>query len=223
MLGAPRRTTRASTAFCRGIRRRRRSRRDRAGCARIASTGPCCSPTPVRAALAPFLARDPGARGLLRATSARRALLTRALDPPREDHGARADLDDRALSASSPARSAAPTGAMPGLDLVVDPDARERMEGRRLRGPGGPRSTSTLVVVTPGASFGASKLWPPEHFARSVRRACRVRELGLCAPCSHPGPGEEAIAARSPNATSDDAARSSTDPVTGSWTRARWP
>ena len=46
--------------------------------------------------------------------------------------------------------------------------------------------------MTPGASFGSSKLWPPAHFARCRRRdrtAARRSPVVLA-----PGPGEEALA-----------------------------
>ena len=47
-------------------------------------------------------------------------------------------------------------------------------------------------MVTPGANFGSSKLWPPEHFASACDALAERRELSVVLA---PGPGEEPIAA----------------------------
>ncbi len=75
------------------------------------------------------------------------------------------------------------------LDLALDPLAAAAID-QRLADAG--VASAELLVVTPGASFGASKLWPPEHFAAACDRL--QREFGLH-PIIAPGPGEEAVAA----------------------------
>ena len=143
-------------------------------------------PDSVRSALAPFLARIPLRAGYAR-DPARRALLTRPLAPPSED-GRRVPISmverylriSRALDCADPAT---------GVELVVDADARERLE-RRLRGAGAANGHA-LLVVTPGASFGSSKLWPTEHFARACDGLAATHGLRTVLA---PGPGEESIA-----------------------------
>jgi heptosyltransferase-2 len=51
--------------------------------------------------------------------------------------------------------------------------------------------TARLLLVAPGAAFGSSKLWPPEHFARACDGLARRHGL---LPVLAPAPGEEAIA-----------------------------
>ena len=68
-------------------------------------------------------------------------------------------------------------------------DARTRCHTRLAQL--GAATTEALVVVTPGASFGASKLWPPEHFAAACDAL--AQRLGLRTVIA-PGPGEHAIA-----------------------------
>jgi heptosyltransferase-2 len=46
-------------------------------------------------------------------------------------------------------------------------------------------------VVTPGAAFGSSTLWPAEHFAQACDRLADELDLR---PVLAPGPGEEPIA-----------------------------
>jgi heptosyltransferase-2 len=145
-------------------------------------------PDSPRAALGPFLAGIPRRVGYAR-DPLRRALLSEALPVPRAE-GVRlpVPMTERYLRITRrldcPDRGTA-------LELVVDPAVAERCEAR-LRGmglePGHPR-----LLVTPGASFGASKLWPPEHFAAACDGI--ARKLGL-APVLAPGPGELAIAER---------------------------
>jgi heptosyltransferase-2 len=142
-------------------------------------------PDSVRVAVAPFLARIPLRCGYAR-DLARRVLLTRALDPPREN-GRRAPVSmiERFLRITR-ALGCADRGER--LDLPIDPDARDRLEGRLARGG---LLEESIVVVTPGASFGASKLWPPDHFAA----ACDAlsERFGLRTVLA-PGPGEEQVA-----------------------------
>jgi heptosyltransferase-2 len=73
--------------------------------------------------------------------------------------------------------------------LFIPPETeevgRERLEGYGIR------ADDMVIGFNPGASFGASKCWPPEHFARLAELfqaafGCRILLFG--------GPGEEPIA-----------------------------
>ncbi len=149
-------------------------------------------PDSVHVAVAPWLARVPVRAGYAR-DLVRRALLTHALEPPRVD-GKRLPISmiERYLRIT---RALGCADAGIALELPLDPLARERVAKRlALAGVG---ESEPLVVVTPGASFGASKLWPPERFAAAcvgLRAAHGLRAILA------PGPGEEgvshAIAAR---------------------------
>src|SRR5262245_9961907 len=147
-------------------------------------------PDSARAALDPFAARIPIRIGYAR-DALRRFLLNHAIDPPRE-RGRRIAISmiERYLRL---ARAAGVRDAGDALELHVHADAAERAEAL-LSSAGVPRGERVLLV-TPGAAFGASKLWPPEHFAR----ACdELRErfglLPLVAPA--PNAAEIAIARR---------------------------
>lgn len=142
-------------------------------------------PDSVRSALGPFLARIPLRVGYAR-DALRRALLTRALAPPLTPEGDRRPVSMieryleivRALGCGDAGRE---------LELAIRPAAAERVQ-KRLAREG--VAAEELLVVCPGARFGASKLWPPESFAR----ACDLlAEHGLLTVLA-PGPGEEEIA-----------------------------
>jgi heptosyltransferase-2 len=117
----------------------------------------------------------------------RRVLLTHALPPPEQD-GERIPISmiERYLRVT---RALGCADAGPDLDLVVDAQARGRV-ATRLAGAGLDEATR-IVVVTPGAAFGASKLWPAEHFATACDRM--AVDLGLRTVLA-PGPGEEDVA-----------------------------
>ncbi len=143
-------------------------------------------PDSVRSALAPALARIPVRAGYAR-DPARRSLLTVWLDPPREG--------GRRLAISMIERYLRITRALgcddcgEALELAVPDQAREELDNR-LWAAGVERSEG-LLVVTPGASFGSSKLWPSQYFAQACDEL--VRRRGLRAVLA-PGPGEERIA-----------------------------
>ena len=143
-------------------------------------------PDSTRAALGPFLARTPVRAGYAR-EPLRRALLTLVLPPPTEG-GRRVPISmvERYLRIT---RALGCPDAGPALELAVDVEARERVS-KRLAEAGLLPGERTLVV-TPGASFGASKLWPPESFAAAADAI--ARRHGLRAVLA-PGPGEEEIA-----------------------------
>ncbi|NNL84058.1 MAG: lipopolysaccharide heptosyltransferase II [Myxococcales bacterium] len=145
-----------------------------------------CFPDATRAALLPALAGIPLRIGYAR-EPLRRRLLTRALDPPRQN-GRRVPISmiERYLRITR-ALGCDDAGDATELRVASSADARvrERLRAEGLDDPDG------YFVMTPGASFGASKLWPPEHFAAACDQLSERLELrGVLAP----GPGEEVIA-----------------------------
>jgi heptosyltransferase-2 len=143
-------------------------------------------PDSPRAALAPFLARIPRRAGYAR-DPLRRLLLTDALAPPREG-GRRTPISmiERYLRVT---RSLGCPDRGTALELRVDPEVAERVakDLARRGAPDGMR----ILLVTPGAAFGTSKLWPPEHFARACDGLARRHGL---LPVLAPAPGEVVIA-----------------------------
>ncbi len=142
-------------------------------------------PDSIRAALAPALARIPARVGYARDVL-RRALLSRALDVPRAD-GRRVPIPmtERYLAL---VRALGWTGATPRLELRLPPELAQRAEALLVaRGLG----ARPFALVSPGAAFGSSKLWPAEHFAKACD-GLRL-DLGLEVVLA-PGPGEEPLA-----------------------------
>jgi len=143
-------------------------------------------PDSVRCALGPFLARVPVRAGYAR-DPVRRVLLSHALAPPREG--------GRRLPISMVERYLRITRALGCADagrrttLAVDPAAREAVCKRLAEVGLAPRQPT--LVLTPGASFGSSKLWPPVHFASACDQIARRHGLSVVLA---PGPGEEALA-----------------------------
>jgi heptosyltransferase-2 len=142
-------------------------------------------PDSTHSALAPFLARIPVRCGYAR-EPLRRALITQALDPPRQD-GKRLPISmieryqriTRALGCPDVGTE---------LEIAVPQDARASLSARLTAE--GVDPARELLVVTPGASFGASKLWPSAHFADACDRLSGER--GLLTVLA-PGPGEEDV------------------------------
>jgi heptosyltransferase-2 len=143
-------------------------------------------PDSVGSALGPFLARSPVRAGYAR-DPLRRCLLTRAIPVPRE-RGKRVPISmiERYLRIT---RALACPDRGCELELPVRAAARERLHERLAAA--GVSAQARLAVVTPGAAFGSSKLWPAPHFAQACDRL--ARELDLL-PVLVPGPGEESIA-----------------------------
>jgi heptosyltransferase-2 len=142
-------------------------------------------PASFRSALACFLAGIPRRVGYRR--NLRGLLLTDAVDYEVEG-GRRRPIPMPRLYARLCARAGAPEGdGRPRLH--VTPQCEERAaEFRRAAGIG---EGEPLVGINPGASFGASKLWPPARFAAvadAIAAKHGVRALILV------GPGEEPIA-----------------------------
>jgi heptosyltransferase-2 len=145
-------------------------------------------PDSQRAALGPWLAGIPRRAGYAR-DPLRRALLTDALAPPRRD-GQRLPIPMTERYLRITRRLGCPDRG-DTLELAVSAAAAARCE-ERLRRHGVPADAG-LLLVTPGASFGASKLWPAAHFAAACDGI--ARRLSLF-PVLAPGPGELAIARR---------------------------
>jgi len=143
-------------------------------------------PDSPRAALAPFLAGIPRRAGYAR-DPLRRLLLTDALEPPRAA-GRRVPISmiERYLRVTS--RLGCPERGTQ-LELRIDPEAAERVAKDLTRR--GAREDARVLLVTPGAAFGSSKLWPPAHFARACDALARSHGL---LPVLVPAPGELAIA-----------------------------
>ena len=139
-----------------------------------------------RTALEAFCAGIPRRAGYARDVL-RRALITHALEAPREN-GRRQPFSmiERYLRIT---RLLGCPDAGEQLDLAVDAEA-ERRAARTLaaRGIG---SEQPILLVTPGASYGASKLWPTRYYAS----ACEAIEsrFGLV-PVLVPAPNAEEIA-----------------------------
>jgi heptosyltransferase-2 len=152
-------------------------------------------PDSARAALAPALARIPLRIGYAR-EPLRRWLLTHPLAPPMQD-GRRAALSmvERYLRIVRPLGCAEPP---PGLDLWLAPKAVESAARRLARA--GVAPGERLLIVTPGAAYGSSKLWPPASFAAACRALATRHGLRTVLA---PGPGEEPIAAAIATETPD--------------------
>ena len=154
-------------------------------------------PDSARAALDPFAARIPIRIGYARDV-VRRALLSHALDPPRE-RGQRIAISmiERYLRI---ARALGVRDAGDALELHVQEDAEQRADALLARV--GVARGEPVLLVTPGAAFGTSKLWPPEHFARACDEI--HRRFGLF-PVIAPAPNaaEIAIAQRVSGAMSE--------------------
>jgi heptosyltransferase-2 len=143
-------------------------------------------PDSPRAALAPFLARTPRRVGYAR-DPLRSALLTERLPVPREgDRRVPVPMLDRYLAIT---RALGCPDRGDDLTLCVDPLVEEGVVERLAQF--GVDPDDPVLAVAPGASFGESKLWPAEHFARACDGIARRRGLR---PVLVPAPGELAIA-----------------------------
>lgn len=145
-----------------------------------------CFPDATRAALLPAMAGIPLRIGYAR-EPVRRRLLTQVLEPPQEN-GRRVPISmiERYLRIT---RALGCDDAGEATELHVEATADARIRDRLAKEGLGDRDG--YFVVTPGASFGASKLWPPQHFAAVCDDLSKRFDLrGVIAP----GPGEEPIA-----------------------------
>jgi heptosyltransferase-2 len=146
-------------------------------------------PDSASSALGPFLARI-RVRAGYRRDALRGALLTHALPLPTESgHRVPIPMIERYLRVT---RSLGCPDEGTHTQLATDPASDRAVDERleRLGVPNG-QGSAGLLVVTPGANFGSSKLWPPEHFARAADAI--AAEHGVSVVIA-PGPGEEEIA-----------------------------
>jgi heptosyltransferase-2 len=147
-------------------------------------------PDSARAALDSFGARIPIRIGYAR-DPLRRFLLTDAIPAPNE-RGKRVAISmiKRYLRV---VRGLGVRDAGDALELHVHGDAIEKADALLSRA--GVAARDAILLVTPGAAFGVSKLWPPEHFARACDEIQqRFGLLPVVAPA--PNPEEIAIARR---------------------------
>lgn len=143
-------------------------------------------PDSIRAALLPYLAGVPNRIGYAR-DPFRRFMLTNALLPPEEDgHRVPIVMIDRYMRIT---RELGCSDLDDDTEIYVDPDAQDRIYSRL--GIEGLTREKRYVLVAPGASFGASKLWPPANFASACDGLRSDHDLEVLLV---PGPGEEDIA-----------------------------
>ena len=76
------------------------------------------------------------------------------------------------------------------LELFTTPECDEAVD-RRLQAEGIGEGSPPLVVICPGANFGASKCWDPQRFAAVADFLVRRRGARIAIS---PGPGEEPLA-----------------------------
>ncbi|MGE4606646.1 MAG: lipopolysaccharide heptosyltransferase II [Myxococcota bacterium] len=145
-------------------------------------------PDSPRSALGPFIARIPQRVGYTR-DPLRHLLLTRRLQYV-EQQRQRIPVPsvERYLEIT---RQLGCEDRGTELELAVSPESSKRVAALLTRH--GVSQAQPLLVVTPGAAFGASKMWPTEHFADACDRISS--ELGLL-PVLSPGPGEFETASR---------------------------
>jgi heptosyltransferase-2 len=143
-------------------------------------------PDSARAALDAFAARIPLRLGYAR-DPLRRFLLTDSIEVPRE-RGRRVPISmiERYLRV---VRRLGVPDAGNALELHVHGDSVAKAD--ELLARAGVARGEPLLLVTPGAAYGASKLWPPEHFARACDEI--ERRFGLL-PVVAPAPNAEEIA-----------------------------
>ena len=87
------------------------------------------------------------------------------------------------------------------MQLTVDQDIKPRLyisrslreRGRRLLERYGIKPDDMVIGLNPGAQYGASKCWPPEHFARLAEL---LEQRWNCRLLLFIGPGEESIGFR---------------------------
>lgn len=142
-------------------------------------------PDSVSAVLGPFFARIPRRVGYTR-DLLRRSLCTEWLAQPTEN-GVRVPISmiERYLAIT---RHVGCPDQGDAMEVPVTAAARQAVAARlAASGLGEER----LLLAVPGASYGSSKLWPPEHFAAACDEIAHAHGLRTVLA---PGPGEEAVA-----------------------------
>ena len=145
-------------------------------------------PDSPRSSWGPFAARVPMRLGYSREWL-RRSMLTHALRPPGEDRRrVPVSMIDRYLVL--PRALGLPADGE-HMDVAISDQARERVVDLLRQRDVDLEAPS--VVVIPGAAFGASKMWPVEHFAKTLDLMHREHGTQTLLPT---GPGETEIALR---------------------------
>lgn len=140
-----------------------------------------------RTALPAWIAGIPVRAGYSRDV-VRRFLLTNAAPPPRDAAGKRLPVPmPQRYAALLPLLGIALPDPLPSTRLVVDDDARRGLATRLYHAGVGARP---YLVASPGASFGASKLYPPKQCGAALEG---IREATGLMVVLAPGPGEEAL------------------------------
>ncbi|MEQ8764961.1 MAG: lipopolysaccharide heptosyltransferase II [Planctomycetota bacterium] len=141
-------------------------------------------PNSLRTALAPWLAGVPVRVGT--ALNGRGLLLTHRVHPPRE--GRRRRPEPMPIYYLRLSEQVGAGGDPEAVHLVVTDEDEAKAQAHF--DAWGLTANDAVVGLNPGASFGASKLWLPEHWAAL---ADRLSDEGLRVVLLV-GPGEEAIA-----------------------------
>ncbi len=145
-------------------------------------------PDSVRAAVAPFLARVPYRVGYAR--DVLRRLLVTEVPPLPAEGGRRAPIPmvERYLRIT---RAAGCPDAETSTQLVIDEDLERRVD--ELLTAAGVMRGRGILLVTPGANFGTSKLYPPESFAAASDGIAAATGLAVVLA---PAPAEVELATR---------------------------
>lgn len=146
-------------------------------------------PNSLRAAMAAWLSGARHRVGFRR--EGRGFLLTQVVDPPnRRNRGYHPMPLVAYYSALSGALGCGPSGD--GLVLYETPQEAAAIEQRLVAEGLLPRN-DPLVVMSPGAKFGAAKCWFPERFAAVADRLIEKNGAAVVVTCA---PGEEPLARR---------------------------
>jgi heptosyltransferase-2 len=118
----------------------------------------------------------------------RRSLLTHHMPPPKDARGKRIPVPmvDR-YADLLPLLGIARPDPTPRTRLEIDDAARREVAMRLMKSGVG---ASPYLVVSPGASFGASKLYPPPQYSAALDGIVKATDLLVVLA---PGPGEEAL------------------------------
>lgn len=141
-----------------------------------------------RAAAAPFLARIPVRAGYARGFG-RRAMLTDAIDRPRDAEGKLLafSMIERYLRVT---RLLGIADAGDTMEIAVTDEARGAVRERLAAE--GVDAANGIVTIVAGAAFGSAKTWPPAYFAEAADMLFEQRGWRTVLA---PGPGEESLGA----------------------------
>jgi len=120
----------------------------------------------------------------------RKWLLTDPLEPKRDEKGKLLpspvidSYNQIAMKAGSP---------NPGYEMQLFASKGEEEQANQVWKFAGFQEKPEVICLNPGAAFGASKLWPVEHFAALAKELVRLRGAGILLLC---GPKESELALR---------------------------